>query len=178
MKGQQQPSPSWSAAAGHTARLPGSAWECWSLWALCSPWALFHCAPWHQVAVAGKKKEMLFSKCCGMRLNASQLNTENITKSTRANNQVGGGVQRALCAASTWPERFVVSSLSLVLVIVPQHLWFICYFLVCFVWWGWYCEAVLKVKHHPSLMSCQYQQWPLASGGRINSGQGRQSLNS
>lgn len=107
MKGQQQPSPSWSAAAGHTARLPGSASECWSLWALCSlcsPWALFHCAPWHQVAVAGKKKEMLFSKCCGMRLNASQLNIENITKSTRANNQVGGGVLQALCAASTWPE--------------------------------------------------------------------------
>lgn len=54
---------------------------------------------------------MLFNKSCNMRLNILQLNIGNITKNTRPNNQVGGKVQQALCAASTWPGSFVVSSL-------------------------------------------------------------------
>lgn len=56
---------------------------------------------------------MLFNKSCNMRLNILQLNIGNITKNTRPNNQVGGKVQQALRAASTWPGSFVVSSLSL-----------------------------------------------------------------
>lgn len=56
---------------------------------------------------------MLFNKSCNIRLNILQLNIGNITKNMRPNNQVGGKVQQALRAASTWPESCVVSSLSL-----------------------------------------------------------------
>lgn len=90
--------------------------ECWSLgalWSICSPAALFYCTHWHQIAVAGRQKQMLFDKSCNMRLNILQLNIGNITKNTRPNKQVSGKVQHALRAASTWPESFVVSSLSL-----------------------------------------------------------------
>lgn len=183
MKGWQQPSPSQCAAAGHTSRLPENSSECWSLgalYSLCSPAALFHCTHWHLIAVAGRQKQMLFNKSCNMRLNILQLNIGNITKNTRPNNQVGGKVQQALRAASTWPESCVVSSLSLFffLVIVPQHFWFIGYLFPCFACWGWYCKAVLGVRHQPRFTSCQYRQWPVALGERTNSGQGRQLLNS
>ena len=153
-------------------------WSLRAVCSVCSPWALFHCACWHQIAVAGKQKESLFNKGCSKGLNGLQLNIGNITENMRTGNQVRADVQRAVCAASTWPKCFVVSSLSLFLVIASQHLWFICYFLPFFAWWGWYCEVVLEVKHQPSPKSCQYRQWPVAQGERIRSGQVRQSLNS
>lgn len=178
MEGWQQPPPSWCAAAGHTARLPGNASVLLPRGSLLSLLSFSSVSLCSLTPDCWKQEEMLFNKCSSMRLNVLQLNIGRITKNTRANNQVRGEVQWALCAASTWPESFVVSALSLFFVIVPQHLWFICYFLPCFARWGWYCEAVSEVKHHPSLRGCQYRQGPVASGERTNSGQGRQPLNS
>lgn len=61
------------------------------------------------------------------------LNIGNITENMRTDNHVRARVQLALCAASTRPKYFVLSSLSLLLVIAPQHLWFTRYFLPFFL---------------------------------------------
>lgn len=83
---------------------------------------------WHQIAVDEKQKENLSNEGCSKRLNGLQLNIGNIRENIRRDNQVRVEVQQPLCAASTW-SKFVASCLFFFLVIAPEHLWFISYFL-------------------------------------------------
>lgn len=73
-----------------------------------------------------------------------QVNIGDITENMRMDNHERAQILQAICAASTWPECFVVSSFSPFLVTVPERFFYLIFFV--FFCLGWYCEVALEIK--------------------------------